>query len=480
MKTQTSKTRMWLSTLLLLPIIAALFYSFAQRVEKTLSIDKKSLQFQLKDSAKKTPIHSIIDTTNDSKNIHHNSETTYYPSKEDEEGNSKKMPALQTPLEYYQKKYKTYEILRLQKPHYINKSKEDQAILDNLFSNLGAMYFRLLKTDKAKVNRPIPPFKPYTKVTLNGKTYYKMFDELTEQEKNNLPPPPPPAQSIPTTSTHLVSAEQLADYNNWAKEINTSMKAAEKTKEYPIIKLKVVNYYKGIYDNLNNSQKSQAEPFPKSPPIPPPPPAPAPASATILEKSSPIDINGAQYYFSQQNGKTTYYDLYGKVVDINKIPPPPPLPPNGTPEQKAKMKKATEAYRKANPHQVRGTIQENGQEIEVIEIPNDLQGSVSINGDTFYYTSSNGTTKYYNRYGKEVTMDNLPPPPPTLPPPPPPKSIKAAVKDLIEAGVPLYYNEKLIDSKQALELVENGAVKHINHQTINGVERAILSKTSQK
>jgi plastocyanin/YHS domain-containing protein len=132
-------------------------------------------------------------------------------------------------------------------------------------------------------------------------------------------------------------------------------------------------------------------------------------------KQGPIEINGTTYYFTQQNGKTTYYDNYGKVVDINKIPPPPPIPNNATPEQKAKMKKATEAYMKANPDKVGKAIDENGETIEVIEVPEDLQGSLDINGETFYYTTSNGKTTYYNGSGKEVKMDNLPPPPPTPP-----------------------------------------------------------------
>jgi biopolymer transport protein ExbD len=129
-------------------------------------------------------------------------------------------------------------------------------------------------------------------------------------------------------------------------------------------------------------------------------------------KSGPIEINGAIYYFSQNNGETTYYDQYGKVVDINKIPPPPPIPNDATPEQKAKIKKATDAYMKANPDKVYKAKGENSEIFDVVEIPEDLQGSVDINGETYYYTTSNGKTKYHNRYGTEVKMDNLPPPPP--------------------------------------------------------------------
>ncbi|BAO75988.1 hypothetical protein [Winogradskyella sp. PG-2] len=64
--------------------------------------------------------------------------------------------------------------------------------MDALFSDLGGMYFRLSRVNKAKVKRPIAPIKPYAKITLNGKTYYKEYKDLTKEEKATLPPPPPP------------------------------------------------------------------------------------------------------------------------------------------------------------------------------------------------------------------------------------------------------------------------------------------------
>lgn len=44
-----------------------------------------------------------------------------------------------------------------------------------------------------------------------------------------------------------------------------------------------------------------------------------------------------------------------------------------------------------------------------VEVPNDLQGSMEFNGETFYYTTSQGKTTYYNLKGEEVKMDNVPP-----------------------------------------------------------------------
>ncbi|WP_299521127.1 M56 family metallopeptidase [Winogradskyella sp.] len=92
----------------------------------------------------------------------------------------------------YNKKYEVYKKLQDTPPHFINKTENEQKKMEALFSDLGGMYFRMSKANKAKVKRPISPVRPYTKITLNGKTYYKKYEDLTEEEKATLPPPPPP------------------------------------------------------------------------------------------------------------------------------------------------------------------------------------------------------------------------------------------------------------------------------------------------
>jgi YHS domain-containing protein len=175
-------------------------------------------------------------------------------------------------------------------------------------------------------------------------------------------------------------------------------------------------------------------------------------------KPGPIKINGATYYFAQQNGKTVYYDRYGKVVDINKIPPPPPISNDATPEQKAKMKKATDAYMKANPDKVGQAEADNGEVINVIEVPEDLQGSVDINGETYYYTTSNGRTKYHNRYRKEVKMDNLPPPPPVT------ELTLDFVMKMAKCNAKFFSEGKPITSDKAIELLKKNPKLNVNGQ----------------
>ncbi|WP_417859920.1 M56 family metallopeptidase [Winogradskyella sediminis] len=173
MKTQTSKTRVWLSTLLVLPIIAVLFYSFAEKeyVEKEESSIIEHVE-HIKDELKiveELPIHYVD----------------------------------QNVVEIYLKKYDIYEALRTTEPHYINKSKQEQEKLDDLFSDLGGLYYRMSEENKAKVKRPISPIKPYVQITLNGITYYKKRNELTAEETAALLPPPPPPLSIQKANYNL-------------------------------------------------------------------------------------------------------------------------------------------------------------------------------------------------------------------------------------------------------------------------------------
>lgn len=207
-------------------------------------------------------------------------------------------------------------------------------------------------------------------------------------------------------------------------------------------------------EELVKANKFKVASFDMSKIPPPPPPTPSPKKT----KGGPIEINGATYYFKQQNGKTTYYNQYGKEVDINKIPPPPPIPNDATPEQKAKMKKATDAYMKANSDKVGKAEGENGEVFDVIEIPEDLQGSININGETFYYTTSNGKTTYFNRYGKEVKMDNLPPPAPA----PAPESTLDFVIRMAKGNAKFFNEGKLISSDEAIALLKKNPKLNIN------------------
>lgn len=302
MKTQTSKTRIWLSTLLVLPILALLFYSFAERE---------------------------------------------YVEKEDQELNEAETYDMQYVGENYVKlylrKYKTYEEFRNEEPHYIHKSNEKQKEMDALFSELGGLYFRMSKENKAKVKRPISPIKPYVQITLNGKTYYKKSNELTAEEKATLPPPPPPPP-IPTKNSDWQKVEdilsqqeatkqQIENYNAWAKKMSAAIKEAEENSKrpYPVINKKEYKKYYNIYRNLmSEKQRANAEAWPNIPPPPPPPPAPelpkksskgGPNASGVSQtnKIQPIEIYIDSDNNIQLNGKRIKEDAINtQVAKLNK------------------------------------------------------------------------------------------------------------------------------------------------------------------
>ncbi|WP_420552390.1 M56 family metallopeptidase [Tenacibaculum aiptasiae] len=95
-------------------------------------------------------------------------------------------------IKKYTSLYNSYEKLRNQKPHYISSSKKRKEQLNNLFSKLGTLYYKLSKTDKKKVKRAINPVHPYVALTKNNSTFYKLKSELTAEDKKLLPPPPAP------------------------------------------------------------------------------------------------------------------------------------------------------------------------------------------------------------------------------------------------------------------------------------------------
>ncbi|NRD19222.1 M56 family metallopeptidase [Winogradskyella eckloniae] len=251
MKTQTSKTRIWLSTILILPLIAVLFYSFAEKeyVEKEFTetsavlldqnsntiniIINKNEEFLINDKigslespeqllktlpesdytvSLKTDRETSMEFTKNvlelltKYNVFTSSITT------DEQTNKRLQIYENTnSVKYYKKQYNTYEALRAEDPHYIHKSKEEQIKMEELFSELGTLYFDMSKENKAKVKRPKSYMSPYAKVSLNGKTYYKKYDELTAEEKATLPPPPPPPapQSPPKNPSFLEYIEDM-------------------------------------------------------------------------------------------------------------------------------------------------------------------------------------------------------------------------------------------------------------------------------
>lgn len=92
----------------------------------------------------------------------------------------------------YNKKHQIFERLKNTGKHYVFKTEEEQKVINQEFSDLGGIYFRMPKADKNKVSYPDNPRKPYVTLWKNGKKFYKKSSELTSEDKLLMMPPPPP------------------------------------------------------------------------------------------------------------------------------------------------------------------------------------------------------------------------------------------------------------------------------------------------
>ncbi|SFU18256.1 Signal transducer regulating beta-lactamase production, contains metallopeptidase domain [Algoriphagus locisalis] len=108
------------------------------------------------------------------------------------------------PADYFFQKFAEYESLRSSKPHYVNKSRKDQAIMDALFFELTALSYQFSEEIRSELgalfsNQYSPletPILPYVKLIKDGELQYKKRDELNDVERHLLPPPHPPLPSV--------------------------------------------------------------------------------------------------------------------------------------------------------------------------------------------------------------------------------------------------------------------------------------------
>lgn len=108
------------------------------------------------------------------------------------------------PADYFFQKFAEYESLRSGKPHYVNKSRMDQAIMESLFFELTALSYQFSEEIRSELgslfsNQYSPlktPILPYVKLVKGGEIQYKKRDELNEVERQLLPPPHPPLPSV--------------------------------------------------------------------------------------------------------------------------------------------------------------------------------------------------------------------------------------------------------------------------------------------
>ncbi len=263
----------------------------------------------------------------------------------------------QDAVKHYKEKYKAYQKIRTKKPHYINKSTEEQKKMDTLFSELGSLYFKMSKKNKAKVERPISPVHPYTQITLNGKTYYKKSNELTAEEKATLPPPPPPPP-VPAKKNDWQEVEDILDQQKPVMWILVNRKGQL-----------LVDDEVGTLESIKNKLKKLSKTKNSKGTV-----------AIQFDPEAPEKIVNEVKSIVQKSG----FEVF--TIDTNQIPPPPPPPPAPEPPKKTS---------KGGPN-ANGVYQTN--KIEPIEIYIDGKNNIQFNGKKVEIADINNEVKKLNKH----------------------------------------------------------------------------------
>lgn len=429
MKTKSSRKKAWLKSLLLLPLVSVLIYGFS--TQETV-ISKQMIGQETQESETiKIPEINVIDEATLEQMKEYDKLVTFYSSKPwsetivklkdikrmkmlrnlmsvEQKKSAKPFPNLPLPpkspvikigvndkdynippppiskkgdaLKIYKAKNNYYEKLRSVKPHFIKRSKKEQNRMHELFSELGGLYFSLSKQNKRKVKRPVFPHFPYVRLNKNGKNYYKLKKELTEEDKNNLPKPPPPPRNQ-KTGYKTINNEKLYYVENggkrqyynkfgdnvYVKEILSGPQKGEtlaitEINETPVDEIEIVEEIQEtesisiedeevIHEQLVEEEVEEIQEQQKA-------------------KTGWEYINDKTYYYVEENGKKQYYNRWGNKVSFN----------NNKEEIVEEEDKETQQQQKAKT------------------------GWEYIKNKTYYYIEENGKKQYYNRFGKKVTF----------------------------------------------------------------------------
>ena len=202
MTTQSSKTKIYLKKLAVIPLLIGSIFLFAERVEAQSNLIDKSVT--------KTASENLIDKQN--KDLVTSSTNILTDKKDESFKNVITEINIKYNIDSYKKLHYNYETKRNENPHFIKSSENRQKELTNLYSKLSSMYFKLSVTDKKKVKRPINPHNPYLRLMKDNVVFYKLNSELTKEDKLLIPPPPP----APNASKKEIAKAKKA-YKNWKK-----------------------------------------------------------------------------------------------------------------------------------------------------------------------------------------------------------------------------------------------------------------------
>ena len=495
MKTQTSTKAIWLRSLLLLPLLGGLLFSFSGREQ----VEKEVVPVM------EVTIPSTVEEYDNSIKIYAQKAYDYYQDKNEDNLNAvlvthKNMVDFYTKLDYNNKLVVNSPVKL--SPFLVKKSIERE------------------ETKKAISKTLISTKLQETTLTVNGiicngcelnlskKGVEKIILATTTGDNISsfkMKFPGYPTESIKGAALNANALRHLSKSNLGVVVSLFDIKTDKKEKLSPVL-ITIVNKNDKNYSHSPVVKKGEQSKLP-----PPPPP---PAKKEIIN-----DVSGFSKYILQMenngdvifynNKKTTakeaiaIYKKYGKIdiltrmiekgkyqiylseskgtdstiesEDLSNNPPPPP-PPTKAP-QYVKGKKLT-----LN---------------EIIEkTPKGIASGFEMlkNGESHYYTVYQGRKTYYNKDGY-ITDKNgeiLPPPPP--PPVAPPNVIKGEASNIPEPPMPpepistekhirymatkdasFFFNGDEISSEKAIELISTDKKMNISTQTNNGKSTVHLS-----
>lgn len=405
MKTQSSKTSIWIRSTLLLPLLALLLYSFSNKEEVVKTDTKESALSLIVASEEATPKHhyykdvtfKIIDNKSNTTTI-----KTYHELTEAEK--NKLLPPPSKPISKQPSSEelsnwldsKTYGVWvdgsRIKNSHLKDYNTDDFGIfyvskLEKNAVNYGKHYYQVDLYTVEQFNENIKTHgKPLSKGTVititQNDTPKKEVSHKVKQVTYS---------SENTEMQEGATKAQIKEYNALAHKYNTM------DSDNLMITSKDVERLKYLYNLMSYKQRQNAEPFPN---FPEPPPAP----------DAPITSN------------------FPEVVPAAQLPPPPPIPANATPAQKASYEATLKNYQLGKAGKVRKIKGKDGKIKEVVSIPD--------------------------------VMD-------VPPPPPPPKSPIDHVIAMAKKNATFYYEGQQISSDDAIKALKSDRNLNIATQQQN-------------
>ncbi|WP_412986717.1 M56 family metallopeptidase [Pontimicrobium sp. IMCC45349] len=406
MKTQSSKKSIWIRSLLLLPLLAILLFSFTN--QKEVIIEEEDQTYSNTTKEKNSDTKSIYYKNATFKFLDKN-KNIIATKKYDELTNAEKSRLLPPPSKPIKKKPSAQQLSNwLDTKNYgiwIDGKRIENNTLKNYNSNdFGNFYVSKLEKNAINYGKHYYQVNLYTlqEFTRLIKNHGEPLDKGTvititqnselEQESSNT------VKSIKYTKNKTSKQKgltqlEISEYNKLARKFSTKKDSKNIT-----IKRKDHLRIKYLYDLMTKEQREYVEPYPN---IPPPP---------TVKEIKPV-----------KNNKKP------EVVEIKLVPPPPPpVPANATEAEKIKYKKAIENYKKGKPGKIKKVKNDNDEWIEVVEII-------------------------------EANAQEVPPPPP------PPKSPLDHIINMAKKNATFYFEGKKITSDEAIKLLKTD--KNLNIAT---------------